>query len=278
LSHDPRYIEKLRDLAAEAYELSERMCGTCRDQHALWPYIRLAKASTGVEGPGSKLEAQLNDLFSRGLHDVLIAGAQDSGVLALVARAGSEYALNIVVLDICDTPLELCRRFARKWSLPLETVRQDLLQLDFERRFDIVLMHGTLHFIAADRRAESLARMQRAIRPRGRLLLMFNTSRPVAAESRTDYADSILDELKRLNVPLPDTEAAMRDLLNARECRRELRDRAFTKPRDLELLLISAGFDIISCERIDVQLASPMDSLLARSLKQRFMAIAEPKI
>ena len=51
-----------------------------------------------------------------------------------------------------------------------------------ERRFDVVLVHGTLHFISADRRVEALTRMQRAIRPGGRLVLLFNTSRPVAAE------------------------------------------------------------------------------------------------
>ena len=281
MPRDSQYIENLRQLAAEAYELSGRLCGTCRDQHALWPYLRLSRASAGVESPGSKLEAQLGELFSRGLHNVLIAGAQDTGVLALVARAGAEHVLNIVVLDLCETPLELCRRFAKQWSLPIETVRQDLFQLDFERRFDVVLVHGTLNFISADRQPESLVRMQRAIRPGGRLVLMFNTSRPVATEIATethaDYADSILGELKRLNVPLPDTEAIMRDRLNARAHRRELRDRAFAEPRDLELLLNGAGFDIISCARVDAELARPMDALLAKFSKQRFMAIAEPK-
>jgi len=90
MPRDSQYIENLRQLAAEAYELSGRLCGTCRDQHALWPYLRLSRASVGVESPGSKLEAQLGDLFGRGLRNVLIAGAQDTGVLALVSRAGNK--------------------------------------------------------------------------------------------------------------------------------------------------------------------------------------------
>jgi hypothetical protein len=49
--------EPLRGLAAEAYEISDRLCGTCRDLHALWPYIRLSRASTGVEGRESRLHA-----------------------------------------------------------------------------------------------------------------------------------------------------------------------------------------------------------------------------
>ncbi|MGA8695155.1 MAG: hypothetical protein WB689_15190, partial [Xanthobacteraceae bacterium] len=50
-----RYIEPLRDLAAEAYELSGRQCGACRNSHGLWPYTRLSRASTGAEREGSPL-------------------------------------------------------------------------------------------------------------------------------------------------------------------------------------------------------------------------------
>ena len=100
-------------LTAEAYELSGRLCGTCRDLHALWPYIRLSRASTGIEVQASKLESRLGDLFARGLRRLLIAGSADTGLLALAARAGADHGVNIVVLDICETPLELCRTFCR---------------------------------------------------------------------------------------------------------------------------------------------------------------------
>src|SRR6185503_13048921 len=134
----PSYVEDLRRIAADAYQLSERLCGACRDQHALWTYLRLSRASTGAEGKKSRLEAQLAGFFERGLRNVLIAGAQDTGLLTLVARAGGGHDLNIVVLDICETPLQLCRRLAAQWSLPVETIRQDLIGLDFEGRFDLV--------------------------------------------------------------------------------------------------------------------------------------------
>jgi 2-polyprenyl-3-methyl-5-hydroxy-6-metoxy-1,4-benzoquinol methylase len=212
---------------------------------------------------------------------VLIAGSQDAGLLALVANAGAEHAVEIAVLDICETPLELCRRLAKQWSLSIETIRQDLLDLNLDRRFDVVLVHGTLHFIAADRRIEVLTRIQRAIRSGGRLILLFNTSRPVAAEiiqeTRADYGSLVLAELKRLDVPLPDAEAAMRERLNAHQSRRELREGAFAEPQDVELLLNAAGFSLNSCTRVDVNVASPMDTFIAKVSKRRFMAVAEPK-
>jgi hypothetical protein len=39
------YTECLGDLAAQ--------CGSCRDLHALWPYIRLSRSLTSVEDEGS---------------------------------------------------------------------------------------------------------------------------------------------------------------------------------------------------------------------------------
>ena len=59
------YLEDLPRIAAEAYELSARLCGDCRNQHALWSYLRLSRASTGAEEQQSKLEAQLRGSFLR---------------------------------------------------------------------------------------------------------------------------------------------------------------------------------------------------------------------
>jgi SAM-dependent methyltransferase len=278
----PLYPENLREIAADAYALSARLCGACRDQHALWSYLRLSRASTGAESPDSKLQARLTALFDGGRRNVLIAGAQDTGLLTLMARAGAGHSLNIVVLDLCDTPLELCRTLASQWSLPTETIKQDLFDLQFERRFDVVLMHGTLNFIAAERQPQVLARLRQAMRPGGRLVLMFNTSRAIdteaAAENHFDYVDFVLSELKRVGVPLPDSEQIMRDRFNARAHQRELRDKSFADPREVEGLLDRAAFKVESCDRIGVELAAPVDTLLAKFSKQRFMLVAEPKL
>lgn len=280
MPHGERYIEDLPRVAADAYELASRLCGDCRDLHALWPYARLTRASTGIEQRQSALEAQLRTFFEFGLRDVLIAGAADSALLAHVARAGAQHAIKIVVLDICETPLELCRRFAEQWSLPVETVRQDLVNLDVIRRFDVVLMHGTLNFIAADRHARVLRRLWRAMRPKGRLELLFNTGRPPgsdqAVKSRAGYADFVLSELKRLGIPLPDREAAIRERLVARAHQREWRDAQFSAFADVEALLTATGFNVLSCGPTSTELAKPADELLAQFSKRRFTLIAEP--
>ncbi len=275
------YTERLGDLAARAYELSSRLCGSCRDLHALWPYIRLSRSSTGLEDEGSKLELALRTLIAGGLRRVLIAGSADTGLLALVARAGADHGVHVTVLDICESPLELCRQLASQWPRPLqiETLRQDLRELHVQQQFDLILVHGTLHFIAADGRLDALARILDALHPDGRVVLLFNTSKPSTIDIddnfHTDYAKSVVSELKRIGISLPDNEEVICARLSAHSRQRQLREGAFAKPDDATLLLETAGFNVISCSQVDVKLASPARSFVSHISKRRFMTIAE---
>jgi len=278
---DNRYPEPLTEIAAEAYQLSGRLCGQCGDLHALWPYIRLTRASTGVEAQHSALHNELDKLFARGLRDVLIAGCQDTGLLALVARAAIDRHVNITILDICETPLELCRTVAKQWSLPIATIRRDLAALDVEAAFDIVLVHGTLNFISPDRRLVALKCVHDALKPNGRLLLFFNTGRTSMADQRqyaaTDYGAWVLSELKRLNVRLPDSEPTLRRRLNAHDGRRHLREAAFAQPDEVGLLLERAGFTIEACHALDLNVPAAMQQIMTSVAKRRFMIIAANK-
>jgi SAM-dependent methyltransferase len=276
------YTERLTDLAAQAYQLSDRLCASCRDLHALWPYIRLSRSSTGVEAEGSRLTQVLRQLIADGRRNVLIAGAADTGLLALVARAGADHLVNVVVLDICETPLELCRRFGKQWSIPIETIRQDLRELNFKQQFDLVLVHGTLHFIDESGRLTAVKRIKDSLRPDGRMVLLFNTSRapPFHADKNihAEYAMAVLSELKRQHVSLPDNEAVMYERLAAHSRRRQLREGAFVQAVDARLLLETAALKVMSCDQIEVTLASKAAGLVSRISKQRFIVIAEPKI
>src|ERR1051325_10975582 len=280
MSHSERYIEDLPRIAAEAYELAGRLCDGCRIHHAFWAFMRPSRASPGAGKQGSEMGIQIREIFVGGVRDVLLAGAQDTGLMTLAARAGAGLDPNIVVLDICETPLELCRRLAKSWGLPIETIRRDLFELDIEQRFDLVLIHGTLNFIAADRHAQVLRRILRAMRPGGRLVLLFNTSRPPAADQAVEghaaYADFILNELDRLGIALADREPGMRELLIGRAHLRELRDAKFSRPEEVESLVKAAGFNVLSCVSTSTALAKPADAVLAQFSKRRFMLIAEP--
>jgi len=270
-------IEDVPKLAADAFALAERLCGACRHLHSLWPYLRLSRASTGVEGGRSELEALLRRTFADHRR-ILIAGAADTGILALVARAGAAHELDITVLDPCRTPLELNRRLAADWSLPLSTLHSPLQQLEAKREFDLVLVHGTLHFIPPEHQQEVLARLARALRPNGLLVLLYNTSPPLSsalsAENRSTYPATVIQELERLGIALPEARDAFVARLDAHARTREGREGKFAAPAQVHALLHQAGFALETELSIAPSLAAPYQQFIDKMAKRRFLAVA----
>jgi SAM-dependent methyltransferase len=276
---DLRFEEDLPRIAAEAFAFSGELCRSCGNMHALWSYIRLARASTGAEAAASRLQSVLSGLIVEDRRKLLIAGSQDTGLLALVARSCAD-PLEIAVLDRCETPLALCRHLAQSWSLPIETFHEDLTNLDIRGRFDTILVHGTLHYVAADRRADVLARLRRALCPDGRLVLLFNTGRRIdgdlVEESRSGYARWVIGELDRLAVPLPEEREAFSARLRSHAEQREQREGVFAAPEDVDALLADAGFAVQERFEIGVKVTASVQEFLAKIGKRRFLVVAEP--
>jgi SAM-dependent methyltransferase len=282
MTSGPGLDEDLAHTAAEGFELANRLCRSCGQFHALWPYLRLARAtSAGLDDASSHLQSMLTGLIAEGRKDVLIAGAADTGLLAQVVGAGAGHPLDVVVLDRCDTPLELCRRLAERRSLPIATLHQDLDDLDRPGKFDIVLAHGTLHFLAPARRVDALVRMRRALRTDGRLVLRANAGGRIegdlAQQGRDGYADWVPEELARIGVPLPESRQAFRERLRLHALSREGRESTFGTPEDIEAALAQAGF--VTRDRLEfgVKLNAPVQEFVAKTGKRRFLMIAAPE-
>jgi SAM-dependent methyltransferase len=279
---DRRFDENLPRMAAEAFALADRYCDSCRNFHALWPYRRVTRMVGAAEAGRSAVETTLADLLGAGRRSVLIAGAADTGQLAMIARAGAGHDLDIVVIDRCRTPLELCRRFADRWSLRVETVQQDLTALAIERRFDIVLAHSLLQFIPAKRRVDFLARVSRSLRPDGRLLLVFNTGRRIEGELlpeyRKLYSRWVIEAMARMGLPLPAAPDQFQARLDAYAQELESREGAFASPEEVDAYLRAGAFVIRSRAEIDMTLAEPFQRFVAKLGKRRHLAVAEPII
>jgi SAM-dependent methyltransferase len=272
------YNEPLSELAVEAFEVAARHCGSCRDSHALWPYIRLSRASIGAERDGSTLEPLLAELLITDHPAILIAGTQDTGLLALVARAASKRAADIIVLDRCDTPLEMCRRLSTRWGLPISTIQQDLRDLDICDRFDLVLLHHTLQFVPTEDRRKVLLNLARALRPNGRLVHAFNISDPLSGPSATEhrncYPDWVIQELSRGGVSFPEPRDAFRARLAAHAVNRERHTGPFSDMAEVDRLMHAAGFSVERTTSITPELITPYRLLIAKLNMQRIIKIA----
>jgi SAM-dependent methyltransferase len=239
------YDEDLLGMAAQAYALADQFCGTCKNYHALWPYHRLALGSG--QGGLTAIEHAIAGQIQAGARRVLVAGAADTGLLATVARAAAGCDIEMAVVDRCPTPVELCRRFAERWSLPVTTTVADIAYLD-GGDFDLVYASSILPFVPAERRASTIAGMHRALKPGGHLLYVFTTSARMAderfSEFRAEHVSSVLAGLDHKSVPRPDLDHVLQARLG--EYARELksRDGIFDRPEAIEALVRSASFVI----------------------------------
>jgi len=281
MDEDLRFAEDLPRTAQDAFYLAGRLCVLCRNIHAVRPYIRLSRGSTGMESEMSGIGPVMADVLGTGRHRILIAGALDTGILACVARAAEGYRAEIVVLDICATPLELCRKYAQRWSLHIETVCEDLAHFERERDFDIVLIDGTLPYIPEHSRIETLRRVARALHQDGRLVLLFKTGERTAdglAAQNTDGApQAVISELHRLGVALPEPEEAFAARLKDFARGSAAHTDAFSSPEEVDALLDSAGFVIEIRRQIDVDRARPRKNVVARNSAQRYLVVASRK-
>jgi ubiquinone/menaquinone biosynthesis C-methylase UbiE len=278
MGEDLSFSEDLPRAAQDAFYLAGRLCVSCRNIHAVRPYIRLSRGPTGMENETSGIGPAMADLLGTGRHRVLIAGALDTGILACVARAAEGHQADIVVLDICATPLELCRKYAERWSLHIETVCQDLAQFERERDFDIVLVDGTLPYIPEHSRVGTLRRIARALHQDGRLVLLFKTrirtNDGLEAQNADGATQAVISELHRLGIALPEPDEAFAVRLKAFARGSAAHTDAFSSPEEVEALLDSAGFAIETRRQIDRDRGGPKKSVRAINPTHRYLVIA----
>jgi SAM-dependent methyltransferase len=241
----------------------------------MYPYRRLALGA-GQTGRAI-IEHALAERVIAGARRVLIAGAADTGLLASVARATAGHDIEIEVVDRCATPIELCRRFAERWSLPAAARVVDLAELD-ARGFDLVYANSVLPFIPVERHTDVLARMRRALRRGGHLLLVFNTGRRIASDTsrdyRSGYADGAIAELDRQNIPLPDGREVFQQRMADYMREMEAREGTFDNPRVVDAMVEATGFTIVRREDLGVRQSAVFQSLDAQMSKRHFLTIA----
>jgi ubiquinone/menaquinone biosynthesis C-methylase UbiE len=265
-------------LAKDAYALAMQRCRGCHNFHALWPYLRIGRISSGVEGGRAALAAAIHESCTRGSREILITGAADTGILCLAAQASKDSAASFVVIDVCDTPLELCRRFAKQWNLRVETKVADVTELTFQNRFDIVIAHSLLHYLRSEKRVKMFSRIAAALKPDGKFLQVFNTGHKIrgatVSEYRDRYPDWVLEQLEARNIDLPEVRSAFRARLAAYAEEREQREGVAETPEEILAMMRSAGFSDISCRDIELNLAAPYTNFVAKLSKRRYLSIA----
>jgi SAM-dependent methyltransferase len=153
---------------------------SCAWTHGFWQHLRLMGLASG---PGRHAEF-FRRAFDRveapsGAPRVLISGTADYSMLAHVLGAFRARSVEpeITVLDLCETPLALCRWFAERAGCDIVTWRGDVLDYREPARFDALCTHSFLSYFSPERRLDLLAKWRELLRPGGRAITV-NALRP----------------------------------------------------------------------------------------------------
>jgi hypothetical protein len=184
---------------------------------------------------------------------ILIAGAADDRLLAMMAQATRQQKPYITVANRCRTPLLLCRRYADAHDVKATTIEGDLAQTQLTGLYEMILVHYTLWFIPQPRCAFFLRNLGLSLDHGGRLILV-HRHLPInqgseRATPTVDFSARILAALGTQGFRLPEDEARFRRRLETYADARRPRAVRAMNLMAVEAALAAAGFHID--ERID---------------------------
>lgn len=174
--------EPLIESASLARTVASHQCRTdpatgenCACYHGLWPTLRALGIGTSPVVHAQMMLTALGALARERRHPrVLISGCADASLLAHVvwAYTREDAPLDCMVIDLCDTPLHLCRWYAERIAVAIEPCAINILGFDTEQRFDVICAHTFLGYFDDDDRRRFVARWRALLRPGGRLILV----------------------------------------------------------------------------------------------------------
>lgn len=249
--------EPLNALADFAFDWAETLCDPeigCTRYHKAWSMVRLIEADAALPAGFDFFQRELSALASDGRIRILLSGAADTGLAAMVLSALRPLGIEpeITLVDRCRTTLEQNRLFAEYAGFSLTTLHQDAADVTIDP-VDAVIVHSFLGFFAPEARQGVVNMWARNLAPAGRVLMSNRlTVGPVGVrpqpspEDLAQRAAEFAKKLKQKDVG-PVRAAAMT------EAALELWRKGVGTPQlgeqELTDLLTAAGLSIIAIER-----------------------------
>lgn len=148
--------EPLQDNAIRVFANGIDSCSEvhgCSNYHRLWPLARLARESGTQLAGADFFKQQLLSFPKASQPRILICGAADTGVLAMLVNGARSAGLDahFVLADRCATVIDQNRLLAEHWSLSLECHQTDLTLLNCEA-VDLIVAHSLLGFFSNSER------------------------------------------------------------------------------------------------------------------------------
>lgn len=167
--------EPLAELAGFAFDWAHCLCDPqagCLAYHRAWSMVRHVDTGGALPAGEAFFGRALRGLARDGHIRVLLSGAADTGLAAMVLKTLRPHDIEpeIVLVDRCLTTLEQNRLFARHAGFRLQTVQMDAAALDVPP-VDAILVHSFLGFFAREERQAVVDMWARNLAPHGQVLI-----------------------------------------------------------------------------------------------------------
>lgn len=145
----------------------------CSWYHGFWQYLRIFKLVSTPHRHADFFFDAFGFLAREGHYRrVLVSGAADYAMLAHVlwAYRKEDAAADITVLDLCETPLFLCKWYAKQASAAVDTHASDILDRESGEPFDVICTHSFLSRFPSARRKDLISKWRQLLRPGGKVV------------------------------------------------------------------------------------------------------------
>jgi SAM-dependent methyltransferase len=238
--------EDLVALARRGLELGRAHCACPGRYHWLYGTMRASGVVASLKSEEQRLASILKPLLREEMR-VMIAGSADPGLFCALGRILRSPAADITVLDRCGAPLELICEFAQARGLRCRILNRDLLDLDGNEQWDLVLSHYTLNFVRPERRANFFAGLASVLAPGGTLVCAAMTGKAITHDDEPLLAAAFVARSREASAKLglsSDERAALDDLLPIYAADTTAMRLIWPEADEVRAHLREAGFDI----------------------------------
>lgn len=241
-------------VALKLRALADRYCNRgeldCRWYHGNWELLKSLDivSTSAVHAKDIADLLEIAGVDGHAGQSILLSGSTDDSLLRILATSLAEGGrlADITGLDICATPLELMKIYARQNQLRFTPVRADILEYRPERVYDAIVTHAFMGNFNDARRVQLLRKWATLLSEKGRVITIQRV-RPknspavirFSAEQSKNFVDAALAAGKA-------GELSPAELTTIEEAARlfseNFSSHAITSRAALEQLFLEAGF------------------------------------
>jgi SAM-dependent methyltransferase len=201
--------EDLPKLARFSFDHADALCDVahgCKPYHKTWSYLRLFERGGALPVGEAFYREELKQVVARAGTRVLLSGAADTGLMALVVKVFAELGVapDITLVDRCGTVIEQNRLFTETLNLKAEFFVGDICDFCADP-FDVIFAHSFLLFFPDTAKIGVLARTWRRLLKDDGIVLS------------SDYMSTSLDAVKRSRISEDELEGRLAAVRKAAE-------------------------------------------------------------